>query len=424
MGAERKFDLDRRLEAYFATLHSSSLKEALKRSAGNWQIYAAVTGSALAMATNASASIIGSEARDTAVEPTASVRDAKQSLLSSRTMPVLNAVRLAMARQDSGQRLLNGASLEIGHASPAPAPTISAGGVVPLFGTVSTIQPGEWVSIYGSNLAGGNATWDGDFPTSLGGTSVKINGNLAYLQFVSPTQINLQAPNDTATGTVPVVVTTGSGSATTTVTLSRFAPSFNLLAGNHVSGIILRPSGSGAYGKGANSYDILGPTGNSLGYPTVAAQAGDTVELFGGGFGPTTPVVPAGQAFSGSAPANDTVSLYIDNVVVKPTFVGLSSAGLYQFNLTVPPGLGQGDVPISAMVGGIETQPRVLFSLQYGSNIPPVGGTVGGTGGPPGFFSSGGGGFTGGGSGGGSGGGGSFRKPGGKKRYEPKLRFQ
>jgi hypothetical protein len=60
MGAARKFDLDHRLEAYFATLRSAALREALKRSAGNWQLYAAVTGSALAMVTNASAQIIGS----------------------------------------------------------------------------------------------------------------------------------------------------------------------------------------------------------------------------------------------------------------------------------------------------------------------------------------------------------------------------
>ena len=184
----------------------------------------------------------------------------------------------------------------------------------------------------------------------------------------------MQAPDDTATGTVPVVVTTSAGSATATVTLSPFAPSFDLLDTKHVSGIILRPNGSGAYGKGANSYDILGPTGTSLGYPTVAAQAGDTVELFGGGFGPTTPIVPAGAPFSSSAPINNTLTLYINNVAVKTTFVGLSSAGLYQINLKVPDGLGQGDVPIQAVVGGMQTQPGVLFSLQSSSTVPPVGG--------------------------------------------------
>ena len=126
---------------------------------------------------------------------------------------------------------------------------------------------------------------NGDFPTSLGGTSVTINGKAAYLSLVSPTEINLEAPDDTATGSVPVVVTTTSGSATSTVTLGRFAPSFALLDAKHVAGIIPRSDGSGTYDGG--TYDVLGPSGSSLGYPTVGARAGDTIELFGVGFGPT-----------------------------------------------------------------------------------------------------------------------------------------
>jgi uncharacterized protein (TIGR03437 family) len=372
----------------------------------------------MAMATSASASVIGSDIRDIPSEPIANVLAGSQHLASFRTMPLLNAVRLAMAKQDF---IVKAGKESQAQASQAQAPSILPGGVVPLFGTVNTIAPGELISIYGNNLAGGTAVWNGDFPTLLGGTSVEINGKPAYLLFVSPGQMNLQAPDDTATGTVPVVVTTAVGSATSTVTLSPFAPAFDLLDTKHASGIIPRPNGSGAYGKGINSYDILGPTGNSLGYPTVAAQAGDTVELFGGGFGPTTPTVAAGGPFSGSAPINNTLTLYIDNVAVKTTFVGLSSAGLYQINLKVPDGLGLGDVPIQAIVGGMQTQPGVLFSLQSSSTVPPFpGGTVVSSGGPPGFFSSGGMGGT----GGGSGGGGSARKGGGaKKRYEPKLLF-
>jgi uncharacterized protein (TIGR03437 family) len=61
-----------------------------------------------------------------------------------------------------------------------------------------------------------------------------------------------------------------------------------------VAGIIVRPDGS---------YDILGPGGGSLPYPTVAAKAGDSVALFGVGFGPTNPAVLAGQTFSASAPS-------------------------------------------------------------------------------------------------------------------------
>jgi len=54
----RKLELDDRLNAYFATLRTSSFRYALKRSVENWQLYAAVTGSAVAMATNASAEVI------------------------------------------------------------------------------------------------------------------------------------------------------------------------------------------------------------------------------------------------------------------------------------------------------------------------------------------------------------------------------
>jgi len=93
------------------------------------------------------------------------------------------------------QQLLNLASQKLlSIAEPVLTPAIMTGGIVP-----GTIQPGEWVSIYGTNLAVETATWTGNFPTSLGGTSVTINGKPAYLSFASYGQINLQAPNDSTT---------------------------------------------------------------------------------------------------------------------------------------------------------------------------------------------------------------------------------
>jgi len=155
---------------------------------------------------------------------------------------------------------------------------------------------------------------------------------------------------------------TASENATSTVTLAQFGPSFFLLDASHVAAIILRSEGSGAYGGG--SYDIIGPTGTSLGYPTVAAKAGDVVELFGTGFGPTNPAVAAGQAFSGAAPTTNPVTLRINNISVTPAFAGLSGAGLYQLNLTVPSGLGAGDVSLQAGVAGVTTPSGVVISLR------------------------------------------------------------
>jgi len=243
------------------------------------------------------------------------------------------------------------------------APSITPNGIVPLYSSSNTIQAGSSISIYGTNLATGTVSWNGDFLTTLGGTSVTVNNKPAYPWFVSPFQINLQAPDDTATGIVNVVVTTPTGVATSTVALAQFGPSFSLLDGRHVAGILLRSDGSGAYGGG--TYDIVGPTGTSLGYKTVAAKAGDSLILFGTGFGPTTPAVAAGKAYSGEAATTNSVRLLINNIAVAPAFSGITAAGLYQINVApVPAGLGVGDVSLLATVDGFRTPLGVVLSLQ------------------------------------------------------------
>jgi uncharacterized protein (TIGR03437 family) len=240
---------------------------------------------------------------------------------------------------------------------PPLLPAIQSGGIEP-----ATIQPGEWVSIFGNNLATSTANWNADFPTSLGGASVTIDGRAAYLSYASPSQINLQAPADTATGSVPVVVTTTAGVAKSTAILAALSPEFFLLDSTHVAGIILRTNGKGAYAGG--TYDIIGPTGTSLGYATVAVKAGDNIALFGTGFGPTSPTVAPGQPFSGAAPTTSPVKVKINGVNLAPAFAGLSGAGLYQLNLTIPSGLGTGDVSLQGVVGGVQTPSGVVISLQ------------------------------------------------------------
>ena len=209
----------------------------------------------------------------------------------------------------------NGWIREVSASVIAAALSIAHGGIVPVYSTVPTIQPGEWVTIYGNNLASSSVTLTENYTTILGGTSVTINGKTGYLWFVSPTQINLRVPTDTATGSVPVVVTTPNGTATSTVTLAQFRPSFGLLDSKHVAGIMLRSNGAGAYGGG--TYDIIGPTGGSIGYPTVAAMAGDEFALFAVGLEPTL-------RERGS------------------NLCRIAYQGLYQINLIVPAGLGKG----------------------------------------------------------------------------------
>src|SRR5262249_4382001 len=84
-------------------------------------------------------------------------------------------------------------------ASAVSGPSISS--VVNNATNQTGIVAGWWVTIYGANLADVSRLWaDADFtnsnvlPTTLSGVSVKINNLSAAVEYISPTQINVQAP--------------------------------------------------------------------------------------------------------------------------------------------------------------------------------------------------------------------------------------
>jgi len=262
-----------------------------------------------------------------------------------------------------GQVYIADASFGIGRVRmltlPGLQPMIAPGGIVPVYSSSTTIQPGSWVSIFGRNLAAATAIWNGDFPISLGGTSVTINNKSAYLWFVSPGQINLQAPDDSATGIVNVVVTTGGGSASSTVTLGPYSPAFNLFNNKYAAALVPTPGGPGNSGAG---YDLIGPSG-AFAFSTRPVKAGETLLLYGVGFGPTNPAVSAGKVFSGAAPSVTLPQFTIGGVPAIVNFAGIVAAGLFQFNVIVP-SAGSGDQPLRATVGGMTTPDNVFITLQ------------------------------------------------------------
>ena len=196
-------------------------------------------------------------------------------------------------------------------------PFIAPNGIVPVFSSVPVIQPGSWISIFGTNLASSTATWNNDFPTMLADATVRIDNKPAYLWYVSPNQINAQVPDDSATGTVSVTVTTASGTATASVSLAGFGPSLSLFDNQYVAAEILTPDGSGTYGGG--SYDLVGPI-DRFAYKTRPVRPGETLALYGVGFGPTDPSVPAGQAFTGAAPTTNPVTVTIGGEAARVLF--------------------------------------------------------------------------------------------------------
>jgi uncharacterized protein (TIGR03437 family) len=132
--------------------------------------------------------------------------------------------------------------------------------------------------------------------------------------------------------------------------------------GKHAASVIATPDGSGKYGGG--SYDLSGPVG-AFSFNTRPVKAGEVLILYGVGFGPTVPPVPAGQVFSGAAPLESKVLVTIGGVSAPIAFAGITGAGLYQFNVTVPAGLGSGDKALKAqLVSGVTTPAGAMIAVQ------------------------------------------------------------
>lgn len=250
----------------------------------------------------------------------------------------------------------------IGVLTPGTTPTINKNGIVPIYSSTPVVQPGSWVSIYGTNLANGTSVWSGNFPTLLGGVSVTIDGKPASLWVVSPTQINLQVPDDATTGPVNVVVNAPTGTVTSTVTLAPQSPSLSLLTdGKHVAATIATPNGNGAYGGG--TYDLLGPS-NTFSFSARPVHPGETLTLYGVGFGATKPAVSAGQVFNGpAAPTANPVTVTIGGAIANVTFAGIVEAGLYQINVVVP-SVPSGDQAVLASVNGVASPTGPVVSVQ------------------------------------------------------------
>ena len=185
----------------------------------------------------------------------------------------------------------------------------------------------------------------------------------ANLWYVSPTQINAQAPNDYAdTGAiVPVTVSTGGGTAMTNISFGVVAPSFSLFSSKYPAAVVFT-SGPGNSGQG---FDYIGPSG-AFSFPSRPAMPGETVVIYGTGFGPTNPNVPAGQPLpaSGAAPLVVLPTVNIGSATgVTVNFGGVVAPGLYQFNIVVPT-VNAGDNAIVATTDTYTTQNGIYLTIQ------------------------------------------------------------
>ncbi len=238
------------------------------------------------------------------------------------------------------------------------SPTISSNGVVNGASFAPGIVPGSWLTITGSNLAPQTDTWDkfivnGKLPNEVDGVSVTVGSQQAFVYYISPTQINVQAP-DVGTGPVPVTVKTPSGtSVAVTATVASASPAFFLWPGSQA--VATRQDASLAVKNG------------TFGSATVAAKPGDVLILWGTGFGPTTPVVAAGIQVPADKQYNcSPVAVKIGTADAQVFGCALSPgyAGLYQVAIQVPASLADGDYALKATVSGATSPDGVTLSVK------------------------------------------------------------
>jgi uncharacterized protein (TIGR03437 family) len=263
-----------------------------------------------------------------------------------------------------------GLSVPVRQSSPAPVGPLFAasGGVVNGASFLPEISPGAWVTLRGTNLAeiAAGRTWrpdeirDGFLPVELEGVRVWFNNLPAAIYYVSPSQLNVQAPEGLPDGEVTVSVTTPRGTASVRSLMPAVAPGMFIGA--------READGSRAYA--AAVFAVPDPDGLPayVGKPQLlpgvrarAARPGDVISVYGTGFGPTDPARPSGRVIEPAA-LTSRAAASLGGVVCDVLYAGLAAAGLNQVNLRVPD-LPTGDHLLVVTVGGKAAQAGVYLPV-------------------------------------------------------------
>jgi uncharacterized protein (TIGR03437 family) len=238
---------------------------------------------------------------------------------------------------------------------PLPAATSRIDSVVNAASFQPAISSGGFVSIVGTGFATSSRSWTssdfsaGNLPVQLDGVSVTIDGKPAFVEYISPTQINAIAPDDATIGNVQVQVTTPQGTSySATVPKQALSPAFftyqsattTYVAAIHLDGI------------------LVGPAGPS----SRPAVPGEVIEIYGTGFGPTNPVTATSQLVAQPAQLSVPAQVTIGGVNAQVQWAGIVSSGLYQLNVAIP-NVPAGDLPVQTSVSGFQSAANAFIAI-------------------------------------------------------------
>jgi uncharacterized protein (TIGR03437 family) len=223
-------------------------------------------------------------------------------------------------------------------------PSVSSGGVISAsaFGAFTSVAPGSWIEIYGSDLAFSSRSWTtADFtgggliaPTSLDGVTVTIGGQPAYIDYISGGQINAQVPYSVTPGQQQLIVKTAAGATATAANVM-----VNAVQAGMYAPAVFKIGGTQYVGAQFTDGTWALPPGAASGFSSRRAKAGDIITIYGVGFGPVTPNIPAGQIVQQLNPTGlPSFQLSISGTPATVMYAGLApgAVGLYQFNVVVP----------------------------------------------------------------------------------------
>jgi uncharacterized protein (TIGR03437 family) len=263
----------------------------------------------------------------------------------------------------SGDRV-HAAQLRVTTTGP-PSFDVGAVTLATAFPGVRAVGPQAWVEIFGERLAPDVATWDsavmasGSAPVELAGVRVTVGGQPAFLSYVSPGQINFQAPDGILPGVAAVRVVTPSGEHSQPVRVEQaspglWAPPSLRVAGRQYAGA-QHPDGT-----------FVGPPGFfGAGVASRPARPNDRIVLWAIGLGPVNPPQAAGRRVR-DPNALGAFLLRFGGLTVATEYAGLAPGqiGLYQINAIVPD-LPPGDYEIGgSVIAGIPLPSGAFINLR------------------------------------------------------------
>ncbi len=193
------------------------------------------------------------------------------------------------------------------------------------------VAPGAIVSGFSAGMSSSRLTTATSLPlpTTLGDTRVTVGGRDAPLFFVSPTQVNFQAPTELSAGRQTVrVIRNRVEVATGDLTIGSASPAL----------FTLTQTGSGPAAALNGDNTLVSTDGCIPG--AKPAPPGTVVQLFGNGQGALSPPVPSGQPAPVSPPSVTptlpTVTLGGQPVTVEFSGGAPNLVGAWQINIRIP----------------------------------------------------------------------------------------